>query len=73
MEHVAAERKSITKFFQRLLNPVWKRAFGRCQIIKETGNEVRKAGFAETQVTPFNGAFPFVFVVRPMCMGIATK
>lgn len=73
MEHVAAERKSITKFFQRLLNPVWKRAFGGCQIIKETGNEVQKAGFAETQVTPFNGAFPFVFVVRPMCMGIATK
>nr|XP_011419354.2 methyltransferase-like protein 7B [Crassostrea gigas] len=73
LEHVAAERKSITKFFQRLLNPVWKRAFGGCQIIKETGNEVQKAGFAETQVTPFNGSFPFVFVVRPMCMGIATK
>nr|XP_022317095.1 methyltransferase-like protein 7A [Crassostrea virginica] len=73
LEHVAAEKSTVTKFFQRCLNPVWRRILGGCQIIKETGKDVESAGFTRTRITPFSGNFPFVFVVRPLCMGIATK
>ncbi|XP_061167800.1 thiol S-methyltransferase TMT1B-like [Saccostrea echinata] len=73
LEHVAAEKGSFLSCIQRLLNPVWRRILGGCQIIKDSGESVKMAGFSNTHITPFSGKFPFVFVVRPLCMGIATK
>lgn len=72
LEHIAAEKGSLTGYFQGLLNPIWSFMSG-CHITRETKQAVRRAGFARTRITPFNGKFPFVFVIRPLCMGIATK
>jgi len=70
-EHVRSDRPTI-HVWQRLLNPLWKRACGNCHLTRDTGQLLEQAGFRLEWVeeTQMKGA---PAIVRRVIMGRARK
>ena len=72
LEHVAATDASSRLFWQRRIEPFWKRIAGNCHLTRPTGETIRDAGFAVEQETreSMRKAMPWF---RPSIRGIARK
>jgi ubiquinone/menaquinone biosynthesis C-methylase UbiE len=72
LEHVAAEKWPDRLKWQRRIEPLWRRIFGNCHLVRQTGESIRAAGFridAETRGSILKAA-P---VARPSIRGVATN
>ncbi|OWF40632.1 methyltransferase-like protein 7A [Mizuhopecten yessoensis] len=72
MDHVCAEKRSIIYFFQRLINPAWRVFADGCEVTRDTGGTIKAAGFKTLDMRYFTAPTK-LFLIRPCCMGIATK
>lgn len=72
IEHVAAKRGTCLNRVQGWLNPIWYCFSGDCQVNKETGKAVDRAGFSQTSINYLN-LNTYVFLIRPILWGTATK
>jgi ubiquinone/menaquinone biosynthesis C-methylase UbiE len=53
IEHVAAPQGTWRAWVQKLVQPVWGAVGDGCQLQRETGEKIRKLGFATVEVTEF--------------------
>lgn len=72
IEHVAASDDSLLRRVQRWVRPAWGVIADGCRPDRETGREIRAAGFADVQIERFDAWIPLP-VVRPHVIGWATK
>ncbi|XP_060085684.1 thiol S-methyltransferase TMT1B-like [Ylistrum balloti] len=73
MDHVCAHNKrGIIYFFQRLLSPIWRLIADGCELTRDTGSSVKAAGFKLLDMQQFTAPTKLC-VIKPCCMGIATK
>ena len=72
LEHVAAEVGTNRRIWQHRLNPFWRRIAGNCHLIRETENEIKKAGFEIESITR-ESMRKTISIVRPTIRGIALK
>ncbi len=71
MEHVAADKNSRLHFWQRLWQPLWRRAACNCHLARQTGQLLESAGFdLHTRAEIMRGA---PSVVSPMIVGYAIR
>jgi len=72
VEHVVAPRPGLIRFFQRLLHRPWHWLFDGCNLDRNTGDLLRRAGFSEIDMRPFSVYSP-LFPVTPHIYGTAMK
>ncbi|XP_069127056.1 thiol S-methyltransferase TMT1A-like [Argopecten irradians] len=72
LDHVCAPKQSIIYFFQCLMSPLWRVIGDGCELTRDTGSTVKAAGFKLLDMRTFT-AQTKMFLIRPCCMGIATK
>jgi SAM-dependent methyltransferase len=70
LEHVAAGEGTHLRRIQGILQPLWSRIGDGCQLNRETGRELAKAGFRNVQIDRFKVPLP---LVSPHIAGIAEK
>ncbi|KAI0208069.1 Methyltransferase-like protein 7A [Lamellibrachia satsuma] len=73
IEHVCADEGSWVRTFQLLINPVWKRISDGCNMTRETGKHVERAGFSQVEQTHFSADTLTTSLVKPHVKGVATK
>ncbi len=69
LEHVAAPTHTPLFHFQRLIEPPWRFLADGCHLTRDTGEAIRRAGFASVELTEFRADYPTF--VSPHIMGIA--
>jgi SAM-dependent methyltransferase len=72
VEHVVAPRPGLIRLFQRLLHRPWHWLFDGCNLDRNTGDQLRRAGFTEVDLRPFSMYSP-LFPVTPHIYGTAIK
>jgi ubiquinone/menaquinone biosynthesis C-methylase UbiE len=70
IEHVAAKPRTWQALVQRTLKPLWCWCADGCHVDRESAKVVRRAGFKEAEIEPFQLQFP---IIAPHIMGIATR
>ncbi len=70
IEHVAAERHTPLCWLQRGIRPLWKAIADGCHPDRNTGTQLRQAGFASVEIDRFSIGIP---PVSPHIVGTATK
>ena len=74
LEHVAAEKGTVLRWFQGLLNPLWKIIGDGCHLVRETGDIVKQAGFSSTDMRKFRSAkWKVPVFLKPCILGVAIK
>lgn len=70
---MADKRGTLLNRLQRLVNPVWYFVTGDCQIQKEIGRDIERAGFSSSTLKYFYVASSLLYLIKPMMWGTATK
>ncbi|MCS3706094.1 SAM-dependent methyltransferase [Salinibacter ruber] len=70
IEHVAAERHTPLCWFQHGIRPVWRAVADGCRPDRDTGAQLRRAGFSTVEMERFDIGVP---PVSPHIVGTATK
>lgn len=70
IEHVAAERHTPLCWFQQGIRPVWQAVADGCRPDRDTGAQLRRAGFSTVETERFDVGVP---PVSPHIVGTATK
>lgn len=70
IEHVAAPPDTMTRRWQRFLQPLWTPLGDGCHPDRETGATIESAGFRRVEIEPFRLPFP---IVGPHIAGYAVK
>jgi len=70
IEHVAAERHTPLCWFQHGIRPVWRAVADGCRPDRDTGAQLRQAGFSTVEIERFSIGVP---PVSPHIVGTATK
>lgn len=72
IEHVAAPEGTVLAGLQRALRRPWRWLFEGCETCRDTARQLREAGFASVEVTPFT--LPTVFApIRPQIAAVAVR
>lgn len=70
IEHCAQARGSLTRKFQRLVQPVWGRVAGGCHVTRDTLECIERAGF-RIEALKTIGYSGFPNILSPMVRGVA--
>ncbi len=70
IEHVAAPSHSRQWWEQKLIKPIWKFAADGCNVDRDTGGAIRRAGFASVEIETFNAPLA---IASPHIAGKAIK
>lgn len=74
IEHVIAEKGTSIYQFQKRVSKFWNCCFDGCNLDRDTGTFIKKAGFSEVEMKTFNANFNYFFKgLRPHIYGCATK
>jgi len=70
IEHVAAAEHSRLWWTQKIIKPAWKLAADGCNVDRETGDVIQRAGFSHVEIEPFRAPLP---IASPHIAGKAIK
>ncbi|XP_057295280.1 N6-adenosine-methyltransferase TMT1A-like [Hydractinia symbiolongicarpus] len=74
MEHVVAEKETSIYHFQKRFSKFWSFCFDSCNLDRDTGTFIKRAGFSEVEIKSFDANFNYFFKgLRPHIYGCATK
>lgn len=73
LEHVAARRGTLMRYFQDLIRQPWQWCFEGCDPICETGSALKEAGFSKIELENFEVKSLIFAAIKHHIAGIATK
>ena len=73
MEHVGAEKGTLLRKAQELINPVWRIFTDGCEIVRDTGDAIKQTGFSSADVTLFRCHKMKMPLVYSCAHGVAVK